>query len=596
MLGDAVCVTVQWDDGDEAFGAKIVLFGLQAVRFKLEDKPLPLAERLGKTKLKGLFAGPKSAKVGVDENTSVFPLGAFALTMGADYHTTTSSNEKRPNGASFATSLADVKECMLVAGAVKGHDGAVRTLPRILDLLVKLHPTTGSMVEMTICLGNAFKCVKGEVMTKDLVILGAPIAMMTEGGYGAKALELTSTKLLSSTQRRFSANDFKDPLVTTKLLRMDATNMRLRQIESLEELESVVGAKLIEQLKTLLLNWHLLDAMREAAVVAERETLLADFLALAKPATASSPTLPPKGEALLVQGAKSMALLLAHENTRAARTETAASAAARETRFFEAMDDLVELLLENHGLFGCSKPNAAGQKAIEEKLRSLKPLLPTRTDKRLQDEAHGLQGGGGPRNAREKSERQKQADAARKKREAEHGVGISPAGKVGPKDRAKGSGADPSSADVRGRGGDIHAAFSADGDLTTLAAHALQSAESRSLRREKEEVEAKLEKVRKELADEKAAHAVTQAELRGLSGSTSVGGGGQSVLSQLTTALTEGARLKEKVKQQRKRIDNLEFQANHNQAMFLSKLEMDAAKIKAFMPEPRHEDSDDDEQ
>ena len=301
---------VEWDDGDDSIGNKIVLFGLQAVRFKLEDKPLPLAERLGKPKLKCLFAGPKSAMVGVDEHTPVFPLGAFALTMGADYHTTTSSNEKRPNGASFATSLADVKECMLVASAVKDHNSAVRTLPRILDLLVKLHPTTGSMVEMTICLGNAFKCVKGEVMTKDLVILGAPIAMMTEGGYGAKALELTSTKLLSSTQRRFSANDFKDPVVTTKLLRMDATNMRLRQIESLAELESVVGAKLIEQLKTLLFNWHLLDAMRQAAVVTERETLLADFLALAKPAT-PSPTLPPKGEALLVQGAMSMALVLA---------------------------------------------------------------------------------------------------------------------------------------------------------------------------------------------------------------------------------------------------------------------------------------------
>ena len=123
----------------------------------------------------------------------------------------------------------------------------------------------------------------------------------------------------------------------------------------------------------------------------------------------------------------------------------------------------------------------------------------------------------------------------------------------------------------------------------------MQSAESRSLRREKEDVEAKLTTALKELADEKAAHAVTRAELRGLSGSTS-DGGGQSVLTQLTTALTEVARLKEKVKQQRKRIDNLEFQANHNQAMFLSKLEMDAAKIKAFMPEPRHEDSDDDEQ
>jgi hypothetical protein len=181
--------------------------------------------------------------------------------------------------------------------------------------------------------------------------------------------------------------------------------MRLRRIESLDELLSVVGAKLVEQLKTLLLSWHLLDAMRTAAVVAERETLLADFLALAQPATVGSPTLPPKGEALLVQGAKSMALVLANENKRAARTETVATAAARETRFFEATDSLVALLLENHVLFGCSMPDGDGKQAIEEKLRSLKPPLPTRTDKRLQDEAHGPQGGAGARNQREKTER-----------------------------------------------------------------------------------------------------------------------------------------------------------------------------------------------
>ena len=29
LPGDAVCVTVQWDDGDEVVGDKIVLFGLQ---------------------------------------------------------------------------------------------------------------------------------------------------------------------------------------------------------------------------------------------------------------------------------------------------------------------------------------------------------------------------------------------------------------------------------------------------------------------------------------------------------------------------------------------------------------------------------------
>jgi hypothetical protein len=65
------------------------------------------------------------------------------------------------------------------------------------------------------------------------------------------------------------------------------------------------------------------------------------------------------------------------------------------------------------------------------------------------------------------------------------------------------------------------------------------------------------------------------------------------VFAQLTTALTEGARLREKVKQQKKRIDDLEFTANHNQAMFLSKLQMDAESINKFMPKRRNKDSDD---
>ena len=602
-------VTVKWDDGDELFGNTLVLFGLQvplllppllpiqiltpsqtelqAVRFKLEDTPPALAVRLGKTRLSDLFRGPDSARVGTE--TTMSPLGIFALTMGSDYHAVTSSGEKRSNGASFATALADFKEYMVVSAAVnQGSPSQHRTLPRMFDLVAKFNSTTGLMTEMSVCLGIAFKCKERKVETDDIVILGTPIAMMHEGGqYAPKALELTTAKLLSTAQRRYGPDDFKDPLVITKMLATDS-DLRLRRIDSISELATVVGAKLVEQLKTLLLSWHVLDGMRNARLLGERETLLSSLAALSSPTQrVASRALPPLGEAILVQGATSMALQLQNENKRAAKTETALTASAREARFFAACDNLVGLLLENSSFFGCTSLDASGKKKVEDKLRNLKPELPTRTEKRLQDEAHGPKGGAGPRNGKEAREQ-------RKKREAQHGAGVSPAGpqKQGVPKKASEDG-DPSSADVRARGAGMANLFnSLEGEKTVLAAHQFQSAELTRLRCEKEQVEANLAKVIQELADEKMAHALTRAELSGLKGSTSAG---TTVFSQLSTALTDVARLREKVKQQKKTIERLEYAANHNQAMFLAKLDMDAEKVSKFMPSMRSQDSDDDE-
>lgn len=572
-----------------------------------------LAVRLGKTRLSDLFRGPDAAQIrSKAELAAMSPLGIFALTMGSDYHAVTNSGEKRSNGSSFATALADFKEYMVVSAAVEQgsqsqEDFNLRTLPRMFDLVAKFNPTTGLMTEMSVCLGIAFKCKERTVETSDLVILCTPIAMMHEGGqYAPKALELTTAKLLSTAQRRYGPDDFKDPLVMVKMLATDS-ELRLRRIDSIAELVTIVGAKLVEQLKTLLLSWHMLDGMRNAGLLGERETLLSSLAALASPTKrACSRTLPPLGEAILVQGATSMALLLQNENKRAARTETVQTAAAREARFFAACDNLVGLLIENSSLFGCSTLEASGKKRVEDKLRNLKPLLPTRQEKRLQDEVHGPRGGAGLRNSKEEREardRKEGSDEQRKKRDAQHGAGVSPADakKGGSKKNTGGKegneGGDPSSAEVRARGSQIAKDFGSGGtdELTVLAAHQFQSAELGRLRREKEQVEANLAKAIQDLSDEKTAHALTRAELSGLKASTSAGTCGTSVFAQLSTAQTDVARLKEKVKQQKKTIERLEYAANHNQAMFLAKLDMDADKVSKFMPSKQAKDSDEDE-
>ena len=107
----------------------VILYGLQAVRFKIVDNPEPLATRLGKARLKDLFRGPDAANVSVCNGSS--PVGALALTMGSEYHSLTTDGDKRPNGASMATALADMKECMLLSvGVDDAHARARRQLRR----------------------------------------------------------------------------------------------------------------------------------------------------------------------------------------------------------------------------------------------------------------------------------------------------------------------------------------------------------------------------------------------------------------------------------------------------------------------------------
>ena len=89
----------------------------------------------------------------------------------------------------------------------------------------------------------------------------------------------------------------------------------------------------------------------------------------------------------------------------------------------------------------------------------------------------------------------------------------------------------------------------------------------------------------------KVAHNLTKAELKGYKGSEE---DSESLMEKLSKALQSNARLKEKVKEQKKRIVRAEDAAAHNQAMFLAKLEMDAAKIDAFLPTKKEESSDED--
>ena len=109
---------------------------------------------------------------------------------------------------------------------------------------------------------------------------------------------------------------------------------------------------------------------------------------------------------------------------------------------------------------------------------------------------------------------------------------------------------------------------------------------------QKARLELELSAEKAKLAAEVAAHELTRAELKGLKGATAEGS--QSVFDKLVEAEKEVARLREKVKQQKKAIKNAEFAASHNQAMFLAKLQMDAEEVQKFMPKSKAESSDED--
>ena len=594
--------TVRWDDGDESMGSTVILYGLQAVRFTIVEQPDPLAVRVGKSKLKDLFRGPGTSIISRGEADTSRPIVPLALTMGSEYHSLTHDSEKRSNASSMATALADFKECMVVSAAVEGHTDAARTLPRLFDLVGTLNVTTGTLVELAVCVGVAFKAGGQGIEEDDLIILGTPVAMMTEGGFGAKSLELSSAKLLASTQRRYLPACFKDPMISVKMLSVDGGSLMMRRLSSLQELTAAVGGKLVEQLKTFMLSWHMLDGLRTAKVLSsERDGVLNDMFALMQPApgrrTVSTKTT--AGQAILEQGAASMAHTVVCENQRAARTETAATVAARETRFFAACEMLGNILDASPVLFGCtSRLDASTKKAILTKLRSFKPLLQTKADRRLQDEAQGPLAAHA-RNGGEMEEARKKATAAGKaranKRGVEHGTGNSPAG---PKARVNGevidieNTDDPTSADVRRRGANIALAFESDGStMTALAAHNLASAEVKTLRQVRDAQAIELESVKRLLASETEAHTLTKAELKGYqAGSAET----KSTAQQLADARAEIARLKEKVKQQKNTIRKAEHAAAHNQAMFLAKLEMDADAVKKFMPDTVVDDSEED--
>jgi hypothetical protein len=129
----------------------------------------------------------------------------------------------------------------------------------------------------------AFKVNKDKsVDGADAVILGTPIAMMTEGGYGNKSLELTLAKTLAAAQRRYGPNDFKDPVMSTKMLSVDS-NLVMRRIDSIDELTSIVGGKLVEQIKTILISWRMLDGLRDCNLFQTRDRTMDNFLALSSP-------------------------------------------------------------------------------------------------------------------------------------------------------------------------------------------------------------------------------------------------------------------------------------------------------------------------
>ena len=525
----------------------------------------------------------------------------------------TSDSEKRTQGSSMATALADFKECLLVSSAVEGHTDADRSLPRLFDLVGKLNSTTGTLVELAVCVGVAFKAGAAGVEKEDLIIMGTPISMFSEGGFGEKGLELSLAKVLTTTQRRYLPASYNDPVISVKMLSVDGEGLVMRRFTSLLELTAAAGGKLVEQLKTFMLSWHMLDGLRTAKILSsERDGVLADMVKLMQPVPPSR-AVSAAGQALLEQGAASMARTVLCENARAARTETAQTLAVREARFYAACEKLGKLLDTSPMLFGCSsRLDVAVKQAVLTKLRRLKPPMQTRTEKRLQDEAHGALAAGA-RNPAELAVAAAAAAAAAKKaggpanrrgpkRGPEHGN--SPAGPKARTDAAADADVDvdvdadedPSSAAIRKRAADIAHAFgsgSDSGSLTSLAAHNQISAEAQVLRRERDALTSQLESVQRLLASETEAHALTKAELKGMQISV-MPTGPKPVMQQLSEAKADIARLKEKVKQQKQTIKKAEGMAAHNQAMFLAKLDMDAEKINKFMPTAMADDSDED--
>ena len=149
---------------------------------------------------------------------------------------------------------------------------------------------------------------------------------------------------------------------------------------------------------------------------------------------------------------------------------------------------------------------------------------------------------------------------------------------------------------VREQGRKLVDMFGSDtANMTGLAEHGIRSAEMSTLRTQKEELMEKLAASDKNLALEISAHAITKAELKGLSSAQGSSSNGKNMFELLSDQKALNEKLKEKVRQLKKQLQKSEFLADHNQAVFLSKLAMDAEAIKAFMPEKKAADSSDED-
>ena len=205
---------LQWDDGDEFLGNKIILHGPQATKFKVVSEPTNLILRLGKSQLSALFRGKDGCPI--VHRTNLFLCKVFALTLGSQYHMKAAAAQcggealTLPNGSSFTRALADFKECALFSLNMV-DDPTARKLPRMFDLVGKKHTSSGNLVELSLCFGNVQLVSSGSIEQTDLAMLGTPLAIVAEGRGGKKNVELVPIISLGSQQRRYPDGNLRDP-------------------------------------------------------------------------------------------------------------------------------------------------------------------------------------------------------------------------------------------------------------------------------------------------------------------------------------------------------------------------------------------------
>jgi hypothetical protein len=579
--------TLAWDDGDGA-SREILLSGEGAPLWQRVPGAPCLLHRLGKKMMGDLFRGYGVEEVDLNAAQLDVPLelkGAYGLVLGSSRFLGRggdSGETQLTHGGKLSSALGS--DAAIFAAGIQG----VSCGPHMFDLFAERNKESGCIKVTHICLGVVAPMKKEglEPLVDGAQLVGLPIGIFKSGGFGDPWVGVQNSS------REYKIGDGDPPIA---LFGREFTNLVVRRVGGVEELERIVGHAFVRQLNAFLCKWRPLRGLAKLHELTAESNAVARLMKLAATPLPTISKLSDYGNMLAEMGAESLAFKMAFNNKLSERTETHQQVEKAYVEFTATMELLVRCVEKHPGLFHSKSPKAAALDKLRKQLLGLKPEMqsaPQRMQTKKQsgvlatskrNEAEELEEGGGGSS----SSRPQRIVAAKTKRDGVK-TGETPPAK-GSKSRTEDAGESVAKSkinleDMMSMAAKREAAPASEGaDLTPLAMMQEHSTEMAALRCELNKVQVELgrEKATNERLSSELTWKTTQIEtLQETLRETN------KLRDQLREAATARAHAEASRDEKEKRIRELKHDAARLQACFLAAVKVDAGAMAAFMHTP----------